>query len=131
LLRFKNDETGEHAMGVYNESKAEWVIWPNFNVLFTDINTEKTYYVVEIHPTNNPDVYRIYLTNDEIGWHSHALFSGGIFNPGKKEFMDNLYLFEEFPPQAGLVLGLPGEGERDIKFPDYGVYYRDYSRIKD
>jgi hypothetical protein len=130
LLRFRNGETGERAMGVYNESKAEWVIWPNFHVLFTDTNTEKTYYVVEIHPTNNPDVYRIYLTNDEIGWHSRALFSGGIFNAGKKEFMDNLYLFEEFPPQAGLVLGLPGEGERDIKFPDYGVYYRDYSRIK-
>jgi hypothetical protein len=133
LLRFSG-ETGEHAMGVYNETKAEWVIQPNCNILFTDANTETTYYVVDIRPTNNPDLYQISLTNGEIGWRRQALFFGGIVNVREKDFMDfmdNLYLFEEFPPRAGLILSPDVGGERILKFPDYGVYYRDYSRIRE
>jgi hypothetical protein len=110
---------------------AQWVIQPNFNILFTDTNTETTYYVVDIRPTNNPDLYRISLTNDEIGWRRQVLFFGGIFNVREKDFMDNVYLFEEFPPLAGLILNPDVGGERILKFPDSGVYYRDYSRIRE
>ncbi|MDR1507850.1 MAG: WG repeat-containing protein [Treponema sp.] len=129
LVYFKNNETKERAVGLYNATEAKWIIDPFFKILFTATDTQKTYYTVDILQTNNPRVYRVLLTNDEIGWDRHILISGGIYSTEKQNFADNLYLFEDFPP-GKLVLTLMG-GRRILRFPDYGVYYRDYSRIKE
>jgi len=129
LLYFENDDTGENAMGIYNESKGEWELGPRFYVNYGN-DTIVLYYIVDITMTNNPYIYRIGLSNDDIGWVKgrSGFINGGIYSTKERDFMHNLYLFEEYPPRSGIVL-MPEGQKRSIKIPEYGVYYRDYSRI--
>ena len=133
LLHFYNDKTGERAVAIYNESKGERELGPRFLLIYEHENDKKVpYYIVDIAQTNNPHLYRIGLANDDVGWvwGRSAYVSGGIYSVSERDFMPDLYLFENYPPSSGTILMPGGSGERLLKFPNYGVYYRDYGRIK-
>ena len=132
LLHFYNEKTSERAMGIYNESAGEWELGPRFWIIYENENDKKVlYYIVEITQTNNPHLYRIGFANDDVGWRiSRSLVvAGGIYSVSERDFKSNLHLFENYPPSSGTILMLGGNNQRSIKFPSYGVYYRDYSRI--
>jgi hypothetical protein len=95
--------------------------------------TGEWYFITKIIQTNNPQIYLFHLNNDTVGWsdYEYAIVAGGLFNTAKNEFMFNFYLYEDYPPRLNILkLGALLDAERAVKFPDYGVYYRDYGRIK-
>jgi len=131
-MHFKNKETYEYAVGIYNETKDKWEIRPYFTVNFydpKDINIsvgETDYYLVGIQQTNNPNLYRLEFKNDDIGWKNNktAFMGGSIYSTEKRDFIPGLYLFTDFIKRYGYF-----EKSRNIHFPVDGVYYHDYSRI--
>jgi hypothetical protein len=132
LVYFNRGTGAGNSAGVYNETKGEWEIPPMFNIPIADTQKNTIFYSIEIQQTNNPNLYSIKVTNDEIGWRygRSAQINSGIYNIITKEFSQDLYLYEGYPPRTGTILMLPSSGRRLINFPDKGVYYRDYSRIK-
>ena len=132
LLYFYNDKTNERAVAIYNETKGERELGPRFIVNYVNSGTSVPYYIVDITQTNNPHLYRIGLSNDDVGWvwGRSAYVSGSIYSVNEGDFMPDLYLFENYPPRSGAILMPGGSSERLRKFPHYGVYYRDYGRIK-
>jgi hypothetical protein len=147
IMHFKNKETQEYAVGIYNETKAEWEIKPDIIIHNMDTNKNELYYIVDIFETNNPNYYRLHLKNDnvkskwqglsentETGWYdgSYLIVYGGIYNIAKHEFMKNLYLYDrESYPVFNLSSYPMDKRHLSIYFPDKGVYYRDYSRINE
>jgi len=138
LMYFKNEKTFEYAVGIYNETKDEWEIYPNFiiNLHYSEdenISVRKiNYNVVGIQQTNNPNLYRLEFKNDEIGWSygKTAFMGGSIYSIVKEDFIQGLYLFTDsfFRSRNGYGYF---EKDRNINFPKYGVYYRDYNRLKE
>jgi hypothetical protein len=134
LMYFKNEKTSEYAVGLYNETKEEWEIYPNFIIDFSDqkdkniSNKKIKFYVVDIDQTNNPNLYRLQFKNDEIGWDNTttAFIGGSIYSTEKEDFVQGLYLHTD-----SIHRHFPGPFEKDnnINFPKSGMYYRDLSRI--
>jgi hypothetical protein len=131
LLYFRNKETHEYAVGLYNESKAEWLIVPRFNINFSDKGQEE-FYVIDIHQTNNPHLYHLHFTNDAIGWNilgRYATVAGSIYSTVTWDFEPYLYLYNGYR-NGNIPLPTWGGRKIFIRFPRFGVSYRDYSRTK-
>jgi hypothetical protein len=135
LMYFKNEKTFEYAVGLYNETKDEWEIYPNFIINLYDPKDKNksvrkvNYYVVGIDQTNNPNLYRLQFKNDELGWNNTttAFMGGSIYSTVTEDFIQGLYLFTD-----SIHRNFPGpfEKDRNINFPKDGMFYRDYSRIE-
>jgi len=127
------------AEGLYDEAKAKWEIPPFFNINFSDTKGIELYYTNEIRATNNPHLYYVSFTNEEIrkvGWNAYAQIGGGLYSLIEndyltKGFMGDLYLAGEYPDMERNKILLGYSGGQESKFPNRGVYYRDYSRVKD
>jgi sugar lactone lactonase YvrE len=126
VLHFLNKKTHEYAMGIYNESKAEWELLPSLTA--PNRGREELFYVVDILPTNNPHLYCLHLKNDYIGWENrnrYGVIGDGIYSVIEKKFLINLKLVDNSPS-----ITPPGGNRRRIRFPDGGVYYWDDERIR-
>jgi len=134
LMEFRDEKTNEYAKGIYNETKDEWEIPPDLNINFFNQTSVKLsiknvdYYVIDIEQTNNPNLYRLHFKNNENGRNNRRRDSkeGGIYSTVRKDFLPDLYLFEGFPSDQG---GFERKKDQNISIPEYGVYYRDLSRI--
>jgi hypothetical protein len=126
LVRFKKEASPAYSLGVYNKTKGEWEVAPV-------LNRNAIFYPINIRQTNNPNLLHIEVSNDEIGWRYglSAQIDSGIYNIVTKQFSQSLYLYEGYPPRSGTIFTLPSSGRRIINFPNEGVYYRDYSRVKE
>jgi len=125
--------------GIYNETKADWEIPPYFNIGSSGTKGSELYYTNKIIATNNPNLYYVIFTNEEIrktGWGAHVRQGDGLYSLVengflKKGFMGDLDKMEENPDKIiyGMPLEFSGTG-LNYKFPHNGMYYRDYSRVK-
>jgi WD40 repeat protein len=132
LVYFNRRTVIGNSIGVYNATKDEWEVPPILYLFMADTQKNTIFYPIRIRHTNNPNLYSIEVINDEIGWSygRSAQIDSGIYNIVTKTFSQDLYLYEGYPPSSGTILMMPSSGRRLINFPNKGVYYRDYSRIK-
>jgi hypothetical protein len=130
LMHFRNEETYRRVVGLYDESKAEWLIKPGFNITFPD-KREEVFYVIDIYPTNNPHLYHLHFTNDRVGWNIVGRYAviDDIYSTVTRDFVPYYLLYRGY---KSVKVPLPTHGSRKIfiRFPEFGVSYRDYSRIK-
>jgi len=131
-VHFRDRENHKYAVGIYNETLQKWELHPYTSITFTDSNTTEFFYRTDIQPTNNPNYYHLQFKTDEIGWDNNrkAQFAGGIYCNSTYDFKMDLYLFENYPPRTLTLIAGGSSSQRRNFFPRDGVYYRDYSRIK-
>lgn len=124
-MAFKDQETGRYAIGIYNESKAEWELPPCFKNWENEEEWE-LFYITDIIQTNNPNLYCLHLKTDSIGWNNSNYFligGGGIYDAFHHKFIDDLYLsggFSTYIWKSNFYLSHPYRFS--IHFPVNGAY---------
>lgn len=94
LLSFR-DEKDRHAIGIYNETKAEWELLPFYRIQETD---EVMYFITHITQTNYSNYYYLLTKKDSSDWNDsiYTVHGGGIYDAYHHNFLRDFYLFDTF-----------------------------------